>query len=117
MDPTLRHLMTGFNPYRKRLGDGAEVRVAAQLPVDGEPATMLVAESDNAVITLIVRDSNGLVLRSMTRANLAGAIASESVELSFSYFAVPSDAATRFKLRVPAGATPDPVSGLSPKRS
>ena len=117
VDPTLRHLMTGFNPYRKRLGDGAEVRVTGRVPVDGEAATMLMAENDNARITLIVRDSDGLVLRSSARANRQGEIASESIDLEFAYFDVPSNAATTYKLQVPSGATASPVSALIPKTS
>lgn len=115
VDPTLRHLMTGVNPYRKRLGHGVEVRVGGRLPVKGEATTMLLAESDDKVITLIVRDSDGLVLRSSMRSNRPGPIASESVDLAFSYFDVPSGAATQYGLQAPAGATTSPVSALMPK--
>ena len=106
VDPTLRLLMTGFNAYRKRLGDGASVSVAGTMELKGEPVTILESVSANALISLVVRDRDGRVINSRTRANQQGEISTETVDLSYEYIPVPRDAPTRLKLTVPAGARP-----------
>jgi hypothetical protein len=106
VDPTLRLLMTGFNAYRKRLGDGASVSVVGTMKVGGEPVTILESVSENALISLVVRDRDGRVISSQTRANEQGDLSIETVDLSYEYIPVPRDAQSRLKLTVPAGTRP-----------
>lgn len=113
VDPTLRLLMTGFNPYRRRLGDGAMLKVVGSMKISGQPVTMLEASSDNALITLFIRDSDGLVVSSSTRAKETSTIDDSTVDLRYEYFAVANDLAQREKLTIPQGAS---VTKLFPKK-
>ena len=106
VDPTLRLLMTGFNPYRKRFGDGATLRATGSMRLNGEDIALLSSESKNAVITLAVRERDGLVVNSIARANQTGEISTETVDLSFEYFQVPPDAAKKYRLTIPKGVVP-----------
>ncbi len=105
VDPTLRLLMTGYNPYRKRLGDEATVRLVGETKVKGEDVSLLASVSKNAMITLAVRKRDGLVVNSIARANVKGDVGSQVVELAYDYFEVPSDATKKYALLVPKGTT------------
>src|SRR6185503_4228412 len=96
----------GFNPYRRRLGDGATVSVVGAMKLDGAPVTMLAAKSENATITLFVRDSDGRVVGSSTKANESEANDGALVDLKFEYFTVPNDLAARSKPNAPQGKKP-----------
>jgi hypothetical protein len=105
VDPTARLLMSGYNPYLKRLGDGAEVKVAGTMPLDGRETTILECESDHAIVTLFVR-SDGFVVSSSSRAKVAEQDEDDLTDLRYTYFSVPRDAASRLRLRVPVGEKP-----------
>ena len=96
--------MTGFNPFRKRFGDSATLRVVGNMTLKGESVSLLSSESENSIITLAVRDRDGLVINSIARANRSGDIGAETIELAYEYFPVPKDAAIKYKLLVPSGA-------------
>ena len=64
---------------------------------------MLQSVSDNAQITLIVRDSDGRVTNSSTRARKPGPGDEGSVDLKFEYLSVPSDVEARYRMAVPRG--------------
>ncbi len=100
VDPTARLLYSRFNPYRKRLGDGSSVKVVGTMPFEGESVTILECESENALVTLFVRE-DGLVAGSSARAKNPTGDADETVDLRYSYFAVPRDLATKQRLNVP----------------
>jgi hypothetical protein len=112
VDPTARLLLSGFNPYRKRLGDGSVVKVVGTVRVGKEDVTILECESDNALVTLFVR-KDGLVAGSSTRAKRATGDPDETVDLRYTYFELPKDAASGLRLKVPSGQRPlelEPVS-------
>ncbi len=113
VDPTLRLLMTGFNPYRRRLGDGAMVKAVGSMEIRGVPVTILESENENAIITLFVRDSDGKVVNSSTRAKETASIDDQTVDLRYEYFEVPRDLATSGRLVAPRGTTP---IKLTPKK-
>ena len=103
VDPTLRLLMTKVNPYRKRLGDGATVKYVGTMKLHGEPATIIESVSDNAKITLIVRDEDGLVLSSSVQAGPNAPTITSQTNLEYEYFPVAPDAATKLRLQ-PSGS-------------
>lgn len=105
VDPTVRLLMMGFNPYRKRLGDGATVKVAGSMSLDGRSVTILESESENALVTLFVRD-DGLVVGSTARAKDLIGSGEETVDLRYRYFDVPNDLSSRARLQIPSGERP-----------
>jgi hypothetical protein len=105
VDPTVRLLMTDFNPYRKRLGDGSVVKVAGTMPLEGKTVTILECESDNALVTLFVRE-DGLVASSSSRAKRPTGDPEETVDLHYTYFNVPRDVAARQRLRLPIDKKP-----------
>ena len=81
---------------------------------EGDTVTMLGAETDNADITLYVRDSDGLVLSTITRVKGGGASGFQ-IELKFDYFDVSAKVRDEHKLVVPAGTSFTPVQQvLSP---
>jgi len=112
VDPTVNLLMRGINPYRHRLGDGAHIRVMGDwVTEDGDTVTMLGAETDNADITLYVRDSDGLVLSTITRVKGGGASGFQ-IELKFDYFEVSANVKEEQKLVAPVGTSFTPVQQL-----
>ncbi len=105
VDPTVRLLMTDFNPYRKRLGDGSVVKVAGTMPIEGKTITILECESENTLVTLFVRE-DGLVASSSARAKHPTGDPDETVDLHYSYFEVPKDVATKQRLKLPLDKKP-----------
>lgn len=113
VDPSLRSLMTGFNPFRKRMDKSATLRVVGAMRINGADVKMLTAESDLTVITLTVRTADGLVISTQSRANDPGEIGTEVVEVGYEYFPVPNDATKKYALAIPKGAKVEPF----PKKS
>lgn len=62
IEPNLRALMRGANPYRLLLGENCRVAVKGKMDLDGKQCTILEADNEVALLSLIVRNSDGLVL-------------------------------------------------------
>ncbi len=62
IEPNLRALMRGANPYRLLLGENCKVAVKGKMDLDGKQCTILEADNEVALLSLIVRNSDGLVL-------------------------------------------------------
>lgn len=109
VDPTVMLLMRGINPYRRILGDGAHMTVTGtSKSKEGDELTLLEADSDNANITLYVRDRDGLVHSTLTR--VKGTTANEvTSELVFDYFEVLNNVQDALKLVAPPGTSFTPV--------
>ncbi len=105
VDPTVRLLMSGYNPYFKRLADGSTIKVAGTMPLDGKDVTILECESEATLVTLFVRE-DGLVASSSARAKRPTGDPDETVDLRYTYFRVPRDVATKQRLTVPPNQRP-----------
>jgi len=62
IDPSLRSLMRGQNPFRLLLGEKCSVAVKGRMEIDGQPCTILEADNKVARLSLIVRNRDGLVV-------------------------------------------------------
>lgn len=62
VEPMLKLLLRGINPFRLYLGQNSSVRVAGQMKANGESCSILEADSATGKLSMIVRESDGFVL-------------------------------------------------------
>ena len=102
VDPTASLMYRRFNPYRKRLGDGAKVKLVGTMPYNGEEVSILECESPNALLTLFVRKDGLVAGSSVTGKSSTGT----TVDLRYKYLKLDEKAASGLRLRVPSGQKP-----------
>lgn len=66
IDPLLKLMMRGINPFRYYFGQNAKLSISGAMKVEGQPCTLLQATTLNNKIDLIVRDSDGFVISLQT---------------------------------------------------
>lgn len=62
IDPALRSLMKGQNPFRLLLGENCRVSVKGKMELDGKACTILEADNKVARLSIVVRNRDGLVV-------------------------------------------------------
>lgn len=62
VEPLLKLLLRGINPFRFYLGQNASVRVAGTAKIGGEPCSILESTSSTGKLSLVARDRDGFVL-------------------------------------------------------
>lgn len=71
IEPLLKLVLKGVNPYRFYLGQGSIVKVVGRATVNGASCTLLEARSASSTLSLAVRSNDGFVL-SLTSTQIQG---------------------------------------------
>lgn len=66
IDPMLKLLLRGINPFRYYFGQNANLSTVGAIKVEGQACTLLQAKTPTSKIDLVVRDSDGFVISLQT---------------------------------------------------
>lgn len=91
VEPLLRLMMRGINPFRFYLGHNSTVSVSGKAKVDGRDCALLTVNSPSSKLSLIVRTSDGFVL---SLASLSSSANGESDNVARTYKELRSEEGT-----------------------